>query len=91
MERARIKLHIVPRSSADQVVRRDDGSFALKLTAPPVEGSANKAAVEFLADVLKVGKSQVILVSGEKSRDKTFEIHGLSEREIADRLAKLAD
>jgi uncharacterized protein len=91
MERARVTLHISPRASSQQVMRRQDGSFALKLTAPPVEGSANTAAVEFLADCLDIRRSRVALVSGQKSREKTFEIAGLSEREITNRLAKLAD
>lgn len=91
MADARIKLHVVPRSSRNEVVLRDDGSFALKLTAPPVEGAANKAAIDYLAQCLGVRKSQVSLVSGEKSRDKTFEVAGLSVPEIRDRLTHNAD
>ena len=90
MERALVNVYVIPRSSRNQIARRPDGSWCLRLTAPPVEGAANKAAMEFLADVLKVRKSQVTLVLGEKSRRKTFEIHGLSEQEVAHRLAQPA-
>lgn len=41
---------------------------------PPLEGKANNAAIAALADYFKVGKSQVILVSGAKSKYKIFEI-----------------
>jgi len=59
----------------------------IKLTAPPVEGAANKAAVEFIAELLGVRKSQVALVSGHTSREKTFEITGLSEEDLRARLS----
>ncbi len=41
---------------------------------PPLEGRANKAIVEALAEYFKVKKSAVVLLSGEKSKNKNFEI-----------------
>lgn len=41
---------------------------------PPLEGKANKAVAETLAEYFKVNKNRVILLSGEKSKNKTFEI-----------------
>jgi hypothetical protein len=58
----------------------------MKLTAPPVEGTANKACIEFLADLLGVKKSQFELVSGATGRDKVFEIEGVSQAEVCRRL-----
>jgi hypothetical protein len=91
VEKARLKVRITPRSSRNQIAVSRDGVLSLKLTAPPIEGAANKAAVELLADRLRVGKSRIALVSGAKSREKTFEIAGLSEQEIARRLSEIAD
>jgi uncharacterized protein (TIGR00251 family) len=45
--------------------------------APPVEGRANSALIEFLADQFGVAKSRVELVSGELSRSKVFLIKGV--------------
>jgi uncharacterized protein (TIGR00251 family) len=86
MEKTRLKVHVNPRSSRNQITGWQDGTLSVKLTAPPVEGAANKACAEFLADQLSVKKSQVTLISGDKSRDKVFEITGLTADELDRRL-----
>lgn len=48
--------------------------FRVQLTAPPVEGRANAALIEVLANHFKVKKHQVRILSGKKSRDKLVEI-----------------
>ncbi|HOM71987.1 MAG TPA: DUF167 domain-containing protein [Armatimonadota bacterium] len=83
---SRLKVRVTPRGSKEEVIGWRDDVLAVKLTAPPVEGAANKACVDFLAKVLGVKRSQVTLVSGEKSRDKAFEIEGLDEEEIRKRV-----
>lgn len=50
------------------------GRLKLRIAAPAVEGKANKAVVEFLARVLKVRKSQVSILRGETSREKTVRV-----------------
>ena len=84
---ARLKVRVTPRGSKEEVIGWKDGVLAIKLTAPPVEGAANKACIDFLAKTLNVKRSQITLVSGEKSREKTFEIEGLDDGEIASRLS----
>jgi uncharacterized protein len=49
----------------------------IAVQAPPVEGRANSALIEFLADKFGVAKSYVELVSGELSRSKVFWIRGV--------------
>lgn len=44
---------------------------------PPLEGKANKAVIEALAEYFHTKKSQVILLSGEKSKNKLFGIIGV--------------
>jgi hypothetical protein len=90
MGKASLRVHVNPRSSRNQVTGWHDGILSVKLTAPPVEGAANKACVEFLANLLGVRKSQVVLISGDKSREKVFEIAGVSQDEISRRLAALS-
>lgn len=80
-----LKIRVNPRSSRNQITGWQDDVLGIKLTAPPVEGAANKACIEFLADKLGVKKSQVTLVSGATSREKIFEIEGLSKEEIRQR------
>ena len=82
-----LKVRVNPRSSRNRITGWQDGVLSVKLTAPPVEGAANKAAIEFLADQLGIKKSQITLVSGRTSREKTFEITGLTNDELRERLA----
>jgi len=68
-----------------------DGAAAqlkIAVQAPPVEGRANSALVEFLADTFDVAKSRVELVSGELSRSKVIMLRGVTLAQVE---AKLAD
>jgi uncharacterized protein (TIGR00251 family) len=53
------------------------GEYKLEVTAPPVDGAANDAVIEFFARSLKLPRSQVRIVTGERSRRKVVEILGL--------------
>ncbi len=46
--------------------------------APPLEGRANAALIEFLAETFSIPKSAVSLVSGELSRSKVFHLRGVT-------------
>lgn len=81
-----LKLHVTPRGSKNEITGWRDDVLCVKITAPPVEGAANAAIVKFIADVLNVRKSQVELISGEKSREKTLRIVGLSQNDVNNRV-----
>lgn len=72
-----IRVYVAPRSSANKVVGAHNGALKVALTAPPVEGAANKALVEFFAKTLGVPKGAVKLVSGETSRHKVISVLGV--------------
>jgi uncharacterized protein (TIGR00251 family) len=86
---AYLRVHVQPRASRNEVVGWREGALVVRLTAPPVEGAANRACQELLAEKLKLRRSEVQLVSGEKSREKRFRISGLTEAELSRRLAVL--
>jgi len=77
-----VLIKVLPRSSSNQIVGREEGVFKVKLTAPPVEGKANKALKELLAKRLGLSKRDVEIISGERSRLKSVLIHGLSLKEV---------
>ena len=77
-----------PRASRNEVAGWKGRVLCVRLTAPPVEGAANKACVEFLAERLGVKRHQVTLVSGEKSRDKVLAIEGMTQEDLEARLGK---
>ena len=66
-----------------------DGELVLRLNAPPLEGKANKAAIEFVARYFGVSRAAVLLVSGEKSRHKIFQIVGLDSSLLERKLAEI--
>jgi uncharacterized protein len=78
---AEIKVKVVPRSSRNQILMRDD-LLTVKVTAPPVEGSANKALIALLAEKLRVSKSSIDIISGKKSRLKLLRVSGLSPQQV---------
>jgi len=73
-----LSVRIQPRASKNEVVRLENGSLKIRLTAPPVDGAANEALVKFLADRFSVAKSRVEIVSGHTSRDKIVRVNGVS-------------
>jgi uncharacterized protein (TIGR00251 family) len=77
-----IKVKVIPRASRNQIVGFEETMIKVKLTAPPVEGRANKALKELLAKRLAVSKGCVDIISGKQSRQKLVRIHGLSGEEV---------
>jgi uncharacterized protein (TIGR00251 family) len=86
---ADLRIHVQPRASRNEIVGWREEVLAIRLTAPPVEGAANKACRDFLAESLSVKRADVELLSGEKSREKRFRIHGLDPSELRARLERL--
>jgi uncharacterized protein len=67
------------------------GALKIAVTAPPDQGRANKALVEAIREALDLKRSQVVLMSGETSRDKHFLIRGVTTKELVARLTKLLE
>lgn len=77
----------MPRASRDELAGFDDtGRLKVRLTAPPVEGAANRALVKLLARRLGVSRSAVSVLRGETSRNKLVEIDGLSDDAVRNAL-----
>jgi uncharacterized protein (TIGR00251 family) len=82
-----IDVRLRPRASRAGVGGVREGALELRVNAPPVDGEANAAARELLADVLGVPRARVALHAGEKSRRKVFRVEGLDP---AGALARIA-
>lgn len=83
-------VRVKPRSRRQRLVRTSSGELCLELIAPPVEGKANEAAVDFLAKSLRVPRSSVQIVTGTKSRRKLLRIVTHAPQELIERLNVLA-
>jgi uncharacterized protein (TIGR00251 family) len=64
-----------------------DGALVIKVAAPPVEGAANDALIEFLSDTLNVPRRSVRILGGEHGRQKRVAVDGLTAADIAARLS----
>jgi len=80
---------IQPRSGRDRISGVHDGAIKIHLTAPPVDGAANKACIKFVASAFGVSPSRVTLVSGQTGRNKILRIEGLAEREFSEKISQL--
>lgn len=85
----RITVSVQPRASRNQFFLAPDGQLKVALTAPPVEGEANKMLCSIVAEKLGVAKSNVTVVSGQRGRRKIVEIRGLSTGEASNILGTL--
>jgi uncharacterized protein (TIGR00251 family) len=90
-EGVRVRLKVNPRSGKDQLLDLTSDAIRVKLTAPPVEGAANRSLVKFMAHACRVPREDVEIISGKKSRHKTILVRGLELKVVIDRLGRLTD
>jgi uncharacterized protein (TIGR00251 family) len=77
-----LSLLIQPRASRTRVVGEHDGLLKIQLAAPPVDGEANAALVEFLAKQLGIPRRQVELLAGDASRRKRVALRGIDAPQV---------
>jgi uncharacterized protein (TIGR00251 family) len=82
-------LKVIPRSSRNQVVGVENGKLKVKIQAPPVEGTANEAVLELLAEWLDWPRGSLFLLRGERSRHKVVQVTGLKVVEARAKLKTL--
>lgn len=81
-----VKVH--PRARKNAITGTVGGALKLALTAPPVDGKANQAVIEFFADLFAIPRSSVTIASGETSRSKIVRIAGVSKPAAEQKLAE---
>ncbi len=68
-----VNIKVIPKAKKIHI-KQEAGRLKVYLTAPAIEGKANSALIEILADYFKVKKSSVSIIRGEKSREKVVSI-----------------
>ncbi len=86
--RSLLRIRVIPRAARDALTRDASGSLRAHLTAPPVEGAANRALVALLAERLGLPKRALALARGDHGRDKVVAVEGTSQRELDARLRR---
>ncbi len=77
-----LSILVQPRASRTRVLGEHDGMLKIQLAAPPVDGEANAALVEFLGKLLGVPRRQVSLIAGDASRRKRVSIQGVETAQV---------
>ena len=90
----KLALKVIPNAKKSEAVGWEEDPRAgralkLRIAAPPVEGKANEACIELLAELLGVKRAQVTIIAGLASRTKTIAVKGARATDIAARIAAL--
>jgi hypothetical protein len=79
-----VKVH--PRAKKNAITGELGDALKISLTAPPSDGRANQACIEFLAKLLKVPRSSVTIASGQTSRNKVIRVAGVTTEQVRGQL-----
>ncbi len=85
-----VKVKIVPGSSKNKIIGVYDDSLKITITAPPVEGKANKKCIAYLAKYFDVAKSKIEIISGQTSKNKLIKIYDISQKEFLNKIDKIS-
>jgi uncharacterized protein (TIGR00251 family) len=86
-----INFQVLPRSSQSKIVGLHNDAVKIKLNKPPVDGQANAECCRVVAKYFGVAKTQVSILKGESSRQKTILIEGVSASAVIEKLESLKD
>jgi uncharacterized protein (TIGR00251 family) len=80
-------IRVVPRASKSEIVGEVEGNLKVRISAPPVEGAANKEVVRVLAKAFGLAKSNVVIVAGQTSKTKRIRITGVTAAQMTNVLS----
>lgn len=82
----KVNVRVQPRASRNEIMRQEGDIWWIRLTAPPVEGKANAALIDYLADLLGMPKSNISIARGLTGRQKAVVIQGMAQEDVHGRL-----
>jgi uncharacterized protein (TIGR00251 family) len=77
-----LDINVSPKSSRSRITIEGDDNIKVYLNSPPVEGKANEELIKILSKKLKLSKSGISIVKGEKSRKKRILIKSMLKEDI---------
>ena len=86
----KVKVKIVPGSSKNKIIGAYNNALKITITAPPVEGKANKKCIAYLAKYFDVAKSKIEIISGQTGKNKLIKIYDISQEEFLDKIEKIS-
>ncbi len=79
---ATFQIKVQPRAKKNAITGEVGDALKLVLSAPPIDGRANQACIDFLAELLNVSRSSITIAAGETSRNKVIRVSGMSAAEV---------
>lgn len=86
-----LRVRLTARGGRNALTRFDNGVLHARVSAPPVDGAANRALIKLLSDTLGIPKSQITFESGETGREKALIVEGLTVATLQALLLKNLD
>lgn len=87
-----LSVRVIPRAKRNQISAiLEDGTFKIRINAPPSDGKANKALIKYLSEILDIPRSKIRIASGEKAREKKIEFIGYEIKQIKIKLRKILE
>ena len=81
-ENVSFEVRVAPRARRNAIEGEHGGALKIRLTAPPVDDRANESMCRLLAQRLKVPRSAVRIVAGEKRRTKRVAVSGVTSDQV---------
>lgn len=69
-----ITVKVKPNSRKESIQKLNDNHYVVKVNAPPIDGAANSKVIELLSDYFKIPKSKILLIRGQTSKIKIFQL-----------------
>ena len=82
-----IEIRLKPNARQNSIDIGDDGVLHVRVNAPPIEGRANAALIELLAETLDVPKSCLSIKRGAASKNKVIAVPGMTKEEALRRIS----
>jgi len=88
-KQVKLQVQVQPNSKRNEILGFDGRILKVKISAPPVDGKANKALIEFLSKFFGIRKSAITIEKGETGKKKTILLEGMTQSQIQERLKNL--
>lgn len=78
-----------PKAKRTGITGQHDNHLKIGVSAPPTDGKANQALINYLSKILKISKSNLSIIQGELSRNKLVSVSGITFKDLKERLTNL--
>ncbi|MEO0098653.1 MAG: DUF167 domain-containing protein [candidate division WOR-3 bacterium] len=69
-----IKVKVFPNAQREEVIKKSEDTFEVKVKAKPEKGEANKEVRKLLSLYFKVPEAKIRLIKGFQERNKIFTV-----------------